>query len=156
MERPTNATFASMLMGQFHRQPDAVNGRRKHEMNSGVGVRENFVKFAPHRALAGRVSLALNVGRVLKQRQHALLAVFRKGMQIEEMIIRGGGIDLEVASVDDDTEGSMNRERHTIHQTVRHADGMNGEDARFEALTGTDFTQVRIFQKPVLIKLSST
>jgi len=30
--------------------------------------------------------------------------------------------------------------------------GMNGEDARFEALTGTDFTQVRIFQKPVLIK----
>ncbi len=142
-----------MLVSQFHGQPDAVNGRRKaRNEQPPLGVREDFVKLAPHGALAGRVTLALNVGRILKQRQHALLAVFGEGVQVEEMIISGRGIDLEVAGVNDHAQRSMNRQRNAIHQAVRHSNGMNGEHAGFEALAGTNLAQVGVVEQSVLVE----
>ena len=46
----------------------------KHEMNSRRFVRrKDFVELPSYRSLARRVTLALDVGRILKQRQHAAL-----------------------------------------------------------------------------------
>ena len=115
-------------------------------------MRKNFVKLAAHGALAGRVAFALNVGGILKQRQHALFAVFGKRVQIEQMIVGGRGIDFEVASVNDYAERSVNREGDAIHQAVRHANGMNREHAGLEALAGAHLAQVGVFEQAVLVE----
>ena len=115
-------------------------------------MRENLVKLAPHGALARRVTLALDVGRILKQRQHALFAVFGEGVQIEQMIVGGRGIDFEVAGVNDHAQRSVNCERDTIHQAVRHPNGMNGERSDFEALAGTNLAQVGVVEQSVLVE----
>ena len=57
---------------------------------------EDFVKLAAHRALAGRVALALDVGGILEQGQHAFLAVLGEGVKIKEPVVGGRGVDLEV------------------------------------------------------------
>ena len=91
---------------------------------------EHFFKLAAHRALARRVAPALDVGRILQQRQHAFFAVFREGMQIEQLVVGRSRIDLEIAGVNDHAQRRMNRQRYAIHQAVRDLDGMNREWAR--------------------------
>ena len=66
---------------------------------------EDFVELAADGAFAGGVSLALDVGGVLKEREDAFLAVFGKGVEIEEFVVRGRGVDLEVPGVNDYAEG---------------------------------------------------
>ena len=68
------------------------------------------------------------------------------------MIIRGRGIDLEIAGVDNDTERRVNRQRNTIHQAVGYADGMNGERPGLESLPGMHFAEVSIFEQSMLIE----
>ena len=122
--------LAAMLAGHFHRQLDAMNGRRETgDEQPPLGAREDFVELAAHRALARRVALALDVGRVLQQREHALFAVFGKGVQIEEPVVGRRGIDFEVAGVNDDAQRRVNGERHAIHQAMRYLDRVNGEGA---------------------------
>ncbi len=84
-----------------------------------VGHGKDFFKLAAHGALAGRVAGALDVGGILKQREHAFFAVFGEGVQIEESIVGWRGIDFEVAGVDQHAERRMNRERDAIDQAVR-------------------------------------
>ena len=91
---------------------------------------ENFVELAPDGALAGRVSLALDVGGILKQGEHALFAVLGEGVQIEKPVIGGRGIDFEIARMDHDPQRCMNRERNAIDQTVRDLNRMDGKRPR--------------------------
>ena len=91
---------------------------------------EDFVELAADGALAGRVSFALDVGGILKQGQHALFAVLGEGVQIEKPVVGGGGIDFEIAGMNDDAERSVNGERDAIDQAVRDLDGMDGERLR--------------------------
>ena len=149
--------FAAVLVGQFDGQPDAVNGRGKAgDEKTPLGMREDFVKFAADGALAGRVALALDVGGILKQRQHALFAVFGKGVQIEKMIVGGSGVDLEIAGMNDDAERRVDRERNAIHQAVRDANRMNGERADFETLAGRISRRSASSSRPCSSSLSST
>ncbi len=146
--------FASVLMCQFHGQPDAMNGRRKAgNEQPPLGLRENFIKLPAHRALARRVSFALNVGRILKQRQDALFAVFGEGVQIEKMVVGGRGIDFEIAGMNDDAQWSVNRERNAIHQAVGHVNGVDGEDADLEAFAGAHLAQIGVIEQAVLVEL---
>ena len=101
-----------------------------------LGAGENLLEARAHRAFAWRVAAALDVGRILEQRQHALLAVLGKGVQIEQPVVGRRGIDLEVAGMDQDAQRRMDRQRHAIHQAVRHLDGIDGERANLEALAG--------------------
>ena len=123
--------LASVLVRQFDGQLDAVNGRREAgNEEPALGVGENFVKLAAHRALARRVALALDVGRILKQGQHALFAVLGEGVQVEKLVVGGRGIDFEIAGVNDHAERSVDGERNAIDQAVRDLNGMDGERAR--------------------------
>ena len=101
--------------------------RKAGDEQAALGARENLLKARAHRAFARRVAAALDVGRILKQRQHAFLAVFGEGVQIEEPVVGGRGINLEVAGVDQDAERRVDGQRNAIHQAVRHLDGIDGE-----------------------------
>ena len=80
---------------------------------------ENFVELAADGALAGRVSLALDVGGILKEREDAFFAVFGEGVQIEKLVVGGSGIDFEIAGVNDYAERRVDGERDAIDQAVR-------------------------------------
>ncbi len=113
---------------------------------------ENFVELSSYCTLAGRVAFALNVGGILKEGEDAGFAVFGEGVQIEEMIVGGSGIDFEIAGVDDDAERRMNGEGDAIDEAVRDADGVDGEDSGFEALVGAHLAQVGVVEESVLVE----
>ena len=140
-------------MREFDRQLDAVNRRREaRDEQAALGVGENFVELAAHGALAGRVSLALDVGGILKQRQHAFFAVLGEGVQVEKFVVGRRGIDFEVAGVNDHAERRVDRERDAIDQAVRYLDGMDGEGSDLEALAGAHFAQVGVVEQAVLVE----
>ena len=71
--------FASVLVGEFDGEINAVDRRREAgDEKAALGVGEDFVELAADGALAGRVSLALDVGGILKQGQHAVLCRTRR------------------------------------------------------------------------------
>ena len=90
-------------------------------------LREDFVEARADGAFAGRVAGAVDVGGVLQQAEDALLAEFGEGLQVEGLGVGRGEIDLEVAGVDDDADGSVDGERDAVDQRVRDADGHDGE-----------------------------
>ena len=146
--------LASVLVRQFEGQLDAMDGRREAgDEKPALGAGEDFVELAAHGALAGRVAVALDVGGILKQRQHALFAVFGEGMQIEELVVGGRGIDFEIAGMDDDAQRRVNRERNAIDQAVRDLDRMDGERSQLEALVGAHLAQVGVVEQAVLFEL---
>ena len=145
--------LASVLVCELHREIDAVNGRREaRDEKPALGVRENFVKFAANGAFTRRVPLALDVGGILKQRQHAVLAIFGKGVQVEEFVVGGRGIDFEIAGVDDDAEWRVDRERNAIDEAVRDLNGMDGKRSGLKALVGAHLAKVGVFEQAVLVE----
>src|SRR5664280_1167009 len=147
--------LAPIFEGLLHGQLDAMDrGGETGDKQSPLGARENLLKARTHGAFAGRVTAALYVGGILKERQHSLLAVFGKGMQIEEAIVRRRGIDFEVAGVDYGTERRMNRQRDAVYQAVRDLDGIDGERADLKALASSDLVEHGIVQLTMLFQLA--
>ena len=117
------------------------------------GAGKDLIKLAPHRALAGRVAAALDVGRILQQRQHAFFAVLGEGVQIEQPVVGRRGINLEIAGVDHDAQRRVDRQRNAIHQAVRDLNGMDGERPDLEAFAGPNLAQIGVVEQTVLVQL---
>ena len=145
--------FASVLVGELDSEINAVDRRREaRDKKAALGVGEDFVELAADGALAGRVSLALDVGGILKQGQHARFAVFGEGVQVEKFVVGGCGINLEIASVNDDAERRVDREGNAIDQAMRDLDRMNREGSGLEALVGAHFAEVGVVEQAVLVE----
>ena len=77
--------LAPVLLRQLDSQLDAMDRRRETgDEQPPLGARKDLVELAADGPLAGRVSMALYVGRILQQREHAFFAVLGEGVQIEE------------------------------------------------------------------------
>ena len=151
---PGKRHFAPVLPGHLDRQLDAMDrGRETRDEQAPLGVREHFVKLPPHRALARRVAFALDVGRVLEQRQHSGLAVLGEGVQIKQAVVGGRRINFEIAGVNDHAQRSVDGQRHAIHQAVRDLDRADGEGPDLETLARADLAQIGVVQQSVLVKL---
>ena len=105
-------------------------------------------------ALGGRVAGTIDVGGVLEQHEHALLAEFGEGVEVEGLGVGRGEVDLEVAGVDDQADRSVDGEGHAVHQRVRDADGHDGEGPESEAVSGKDFDQFGIVEQAMLFELA--
>src|SRR5579885_877860 len=151
---PDEGDLAAVLPGEFDGKLNAVDGGRETgDEEAALGAGEDFVELTANGAFAGRVAFALDVGRVLQQREHAFLPVFGEGVQIEEAVVGGRRVDFKVARMDHHPERGMNGERHTIHQAVGDLDGMHGERADPDALPGADFAQISVIKQAVLVEL---
>src|SRR5438270_8262069 len=102
---------------------------------------KHLFKFCAHGAFAGRITAALYIGGILKQREHAFFAVLGEGVKVEELIVGGSGVDFEIASMDDHTNRSMNRKRHAIDEAMGHANGINCERSDAETVTRPDLIE---------------
>ena len=67
-------------------------------------------------ALAGGVAGPFDIGRVLQKGEDAALAVLGEGVQVKGLVVEGGEIDLEIAGVDDDADGSVDGEGYAVDQ----------------------------------------
>ena len=146
--------FAAVVARHVDRQLDAVNGGREAgDEQTPLGAGKHLVELAPDSALARSVTLALDVGGILQQRQHSFFAVLGETVQVEEAVVGGRRVDLEVAGMQHDANRRVDSECDTIDQAVRYLQRMNGERPNLEALSGTDFAQVGVVEELVFVEL---
>src|SRR5271170_3168774 len=142
-----------MLPGQFDRQFYAMDrGRKTGDEKSPLSAGKYFVKLAADGAFAGSVAFALDVSGILEQSEHAFFAVFGEGMKVEQSIVGGSGVDLEVAGVNNDSQRRMDGQCDTIHQAVSDGDGVDGKRADLEALAGPNLVQLSVIEKTMLVE----
>jgi hypothetical protein len=76
-------------------------------------------------------------------------------VQVEQLVVGGGGIDLEIAGVDDDAERRGDGQRHGADDGVRDVDELDLERADLDDLLGLDrmktglLLELVLFQPPV-------
>jgi len=74
-------------------------------------------------------------------------------VQVEQPIVRGCRIDFEIASMDQDSQWRVNRQRHAIDETVSHLYWIDRERPDLEALTRLDLVEFRVIQQAVFFQL---
>src|SRR5262249_23291264 len=94
-----------------------------------------------------------DVGGVLEERENALLAIFGKGVKVEEPVVGRCWIDLEVAGMDNDAKRSVNGEGDAVHKTVRDLDWIDREGANGEAFARLDLDQFCVVEKSMFFEL---
>src|SRR5437879_13452280 len=85
--------------GNVHHLLDAVNrGGKAGDEHLARRRATQFLDARPNGALRGRVAWTLDVGAVAEQRQHPLMAVAGKSVQIERLTVAGRVIHRKVAA----------------------------------------------------------
>src|SRR5882724_3094518 len=97
-------------------------------------------------ALALRVAGTIGVGGIAQQEKDAALAVVGEGVQVEELVIGGGGIDLEIARVDDDSERGGDGQRDRADNRVGYVDELDLERAYADGLLGLNADEARLLE----------
>jgi hypothetical protein len=147
--------LAAVLVGEVHRDPDAVDGGGEaREEETLLGGSEDVVETGDDGLFAGGEAGAVNVGGVLKEEEDALLAEVGEGLEIEGVAVGRGEIDLEVAGVDDDADGGVDGEGDAVDEGVRDADGEDREDAEVEAAAGEDLDELGVVEEAMLFELA--
>src|ERR1700721_2164311 len=144
-----------MRLCQFEGYAEAVNGggeATEEELLLGPG--EDLVQPRPHRPFAGGVSGTVNVSRILQQSQPAALTVFREGMQVECLAVRGREVDFEVTGVHDHAHRGLDRQRDTINQAVSDPNGLDGKGAQVKLLPRRNLDQLCGVEQAVLFELA--
>ncbi len=155
MDRPTIATLRSVLLRQFQRDAQAIDGGGEAgEEEAALRAREDLVQPRAHGPLARRVAGAVDVGGILQQGKDPALAVFGKAGQVEGVAVRRREIDLEVAGMNDDADGSFNGKRDAIDQAVRYPQGLDSEGAEVKLALRLDLDQLGVVQQLVLFELA--
>ncbi len=131
-----------------------MNGRREAtEEELLLRLRKDLVQTRAHSALRGRIAPAIHVRGVLQQAEHALLAQLGERVQVEGLAIRRGEVDLEVAGVHNQPDRRVDRQRHAVHQRVRHVDRQDRERPNRKAASRHNLDQVRIVKQTMLFEL---
>ena len=94
-----------------------------------VRAREELFERVDDLDLRAGEALAIDVGAVGKQREHALRAQLREAMQVEVLAVDRRLIDLEVAGVDDRAGRRGDGERHAVGHAVRDANELDRQRA---------------------------
>ena len=114
---------------------------------------EQGVKRVAHAALATGVAWALHVGGVGQQSQHPLLPQCAESGQVDHAPLDGGGVDLEVAGVDDGAHRALDGEGHRVGDGVVHVDELNGELARLDHVPRLAGDHLGLGHQVVLLQL---
>ena len=106
-----------------------VGGKGGHEDAPGR-LCEQRSQSLPHPALAWGRALLLGVGRVAEQQQHAVVAKAGQPGQVGRRALHRRLIDLEVAGVDDDPLGGVQRQRARVGDGVGDVDPLDSRRSR--------------------------
>ena len=93
--------FAAVLMREIQNLLKAMNGGAEAGNDQAARrAHEQILEAWPHGAFALGVAGTIDVGRIRQQQQYAALAVLGKGVQVEQEVISGCGVDFEIAGMD--------------------------------------------------------
>ena len=149
------ANLAAVLVSQVHRDADAMDGRGEAgEEQLLFRCSEDVVEAGNDSLFAGSEAGAVNVGGVLQQAKHALLAEIGERLQIEGVAVGRGQVDLEVAGVEDDADRGVDGQRDAIDQRVRDADRQDAEGPEREAAAGNKLDQLGVVEQAMLVELA--
>ncbi len=110
-----------------------VNGRAEAGNHQALlGAIEDVFETRADRAFAFRIAGAIDVGGIRHQQQYAALAVFGQRVQIEQLVVGGRRVHLEIAGVDDDAERRGDGQRHGADDGMRDVDELDAEGADFD------------------------
>ncbi len=116
---------------------EAVDGGTETgDEEAAFGAVEDVFEAGADGALGIGIAGAVGVGGIGKQEQDAAFAVIGKGVEIEEVVIGGGGIDFEIAGVDDDAERGGDGHGNGAHDGVGDVDELDFEGADFYDVFG--------------------
>ena len=153
MLRPITATRRPILLRQVEHQLDAVNRRAETgDHHAALGAVEDLFHARADGALRFGIAGTVGVGGIREQQQHAALAVIGQGVQVEQLVIGGGRIDLEIAGVDDDAEGRGDGQRHGADDRVGDVDELDFERSDLHDLLGLHLDEARLFLEFVFLQ----
>ena len=114
---------------------------------------EQPLKGLAYHPLAHGVARPLHVGGVRQQGQDPLLAQLPQAAQVDDLPVNGGGVDLEVAGVDDDAHAGMDGEGHRVRDGVVDVDELHVELAHPDHLPGLHGDELGLLEQAVLLQL---
>ena len=107
--------LAAEFLREIEDQLQAVNrGAEAGDEQAAFGAVENVFQARAHGALGIGIAGPVGIGGIGEQQQHAALAVIGQRVQIEQFVVGGGGVDFEIAGVDDDAERGGDGQRHAL------------------------------------------
>src|SRR5437016_11931188 len=99
------------------------------------------------------MAIALRIGRVTEEKQHAGLTELPKPLHVSRKAVRGRRVELEVAGVDDAADRRLNRERDRIRDRVADSDCLNPKRAELHRVPHPYLAKIGFAQDPVLPEL---
>ncbi len=100
---------------------------RDHQLALGAG--ENLLERLDDVDLGSGEALAIDVGAVGEERQHALGAELGEAVQVEVLAVDRRLVDLEVAGEEHHADRAGDGDGHAVGHAVRDADELEGERA---------------------------
>src|ERR1022692_627133 len=148
-----NRHFPAELRRKIQHQLNSVDGRTEtRDHQTSLGAVEDVFHARLDGALGFGVARPVGIGRVGKEQQDAPLAVVGQGVQVEELVVGGGGIDLEIAGVDDDSQRRGDGQRDGADDGVRYMDKLDLEWTYRQYLLRLDWIQLGFFFKLVFFQ----
>ena len=143
MLRPRNATLRPYSSRQIENLLQAVNGGAEAgDHQSARRAHEQIFQARADGALALGVAGPVDVGRIRHQQQHAALAVLGQRVQIEQLVVGGRGVHLEIAGVNDDAERRGDGQRDAAHDGMRDVNELDRERPQRQLLAGLDLVEL--------------
>src|ERR1039458_1341558 len=141
------------LRRKIQHQLNSVDGRTEtRDHQTSLGAVEDVFHARLDGALGFGVARPVGIGRVGKEEEDAPLTVVGQGVQVEELVVGGGGIDLEIAGVDDDSQRRGDGQRDGAHDGVRDMDKLDLEWTYRQYLLRLDRIQLGFFFKLVFFQ----
>src|SRR5215471_1796023 len=144
---------AAALGSEIEHELDAMDGAREaRDDDAALGAVEDFFHARADGALAFGVAGTIGVGGIGEKQEHAALAVVGERVEVEELVVGGSGIDLEIARVDDDAERRGDGDRDRAHDRVRDMDELDFERPDFDGELGLDLDEIGLAFKIVFLE----
>ena len=139
-----NGNFAVVLCCCADRLLQSVNICGKgRDNNAPFGITKCFVKGIPYQFFGFGISGAFSIGAVGHHQKDPLLPQSGDAMQIHHGAVYRRHINLEVAGMEDHTDGRMDRHPHRIGNTVIHPNKLDFKRTYGQCFTGAHFVEIR-------------
>ena len=123
---PHERDLAAVFLREIQNLLEPVNGAAEASDDQAPRrADEQIFQARTDGSLAFGVAGAVDVGRIRHEQQHAFFAVGGEGVQIEQLVIGGRGIDLEIAGMNDHAERRGDGERDALDNRMRDVDEFN-------------------------------
>ena len=146
-----NPQPAAMAGGEADHGLDAMNvGGKGGNHDPARGLLEDRLKSGDQIALGSAVSVALGVGGVAEQEEHALVAKPAKLGQVGGVAVDRVLLDLEVTGVDHSADRGVDGQPDCVGDAVSDRDCLDPERADLEAVADPHLAQIGLPKHPML------